>query len=103
MKAAHTTRMMALALATTAAMLAGCAGGTQTATAQRETPLEQAHSLEVVRLRAQDLTPGMTRTEVFLLLGSPAAYRGDTWVYRDGDTELVVAFDGDRYAGHQTH
>lgn len=95
---------MALMLATGAGaggVLVGCASGDAGSGVQREVPLEQRHSLEVVQLRAGDLRPGMSTAEVFLQLGSPAEYRGDTWIYRGGDQTLTVRFRDDRYVGHE--
>jgi hypothetical protein len=71
--------------------------------AAREVPIQQRYSLDMVRLRAEDLRPGMSRSEVYLLLGAPAEYGDRVWVYRggvDGGQELRVHFDGDRYVGH---
>lgn len=84
--------------------LAGCATGSKgKAEGGREVPLEQRYDLETVKLRAAELKPGMPKSEVYLLLGAPAEYRGDTWVYRggvDGSKEFVVRFRDDRYASH---
>ena len=70
---------------------------------EREIPQQQAMSLTAVKILANDLSPGMTRAEVLTLLGAPAEYRGDVWVYRsrEGDEQLLLRFDNDRYVGRE--
>lgn len=84
-----------------AAGLFACAPQQQQVTApEREVPLQQRNNLSLVQLRAQDLRPGMTRADVYSLLGAPAEYGDGSWVYRGGGESLVVQFEDDRYTGH---
>ena len=83
--------------------LVGCATDGPAAAPDREVPLAQRNDLALVSVRAADLRPGMSKAEVYALLGAPAEYGNGTWVYRGADGgELVVRFDGDRYTGHGT-
>ena len=85
---------------------AGCAsGGKNTAETGREVPLEQRYSLDQVQIRAGELRQGMTKADVYMLLGSPAEYGDRAWVYRggvDGGKAMRVMFENGRYAGHTT-
>lgn len=98
------TQIAGLAALSLACVLTGCASGEPrpTAAPRREVPLEQRYSLEEVESRAGELRQGMTRADVYMLLGSPAEYGDDAWVYRgglDGGRELRVTFKDGVYAG----
>lgn len=97
------TRLAYLAaiVLTAAVAIGGCASQGHTDQSRRELPLEQRYPLETVQLRAQDLEPGMARADVFLLLGSPAQYRDNAWIYRGDGGTLTVRFRQDRYVEHE--
>lgn len=91
---------LALVITTAAVLAAGCATGKKQAPPpQREVPLQQANSLEAVRVRAGDLRKGMSKAEVYSLLGAPARYGDGAWSYEGEGEPLVVRFNGDQYAG----
>lgn len=85
---------------------AGCASDRQNvAETQREVPLAQRYSLDEVQVRAGELRPGMTKADVYMLLGSPTEYGDRAWVYRggiDGGKAMRVEFQNGQYAGHTT-
>lgn len=66
----------------------------------------QAFDFARIKQLAQQLRPGMSRSAVMLLLGSPAVKESDQWIYHDGPAGLlpveglVVEFEGRRYVSH---
>jgi len=70
---------------------------------------DQRFPYATVKERAERLAPGMSRTQVMILLGSPARRDGDDWVYRDDRDGILipaeamrVTFDRGRYVSHKT-
>lgn len=99
-------RMLAFASLLGLAPLAGCATQDGRTAGAREVEFQQRYHIDIVRARAVDLRPGMSKAEVYVLLGAPAEYRGDTWVYRSApgsegkDETFQVRFNKDGYIGH---
>jgi|ETNmetMinimDraft_25_1059894.scaffolds.fasta_scaffold228865_2 hypothetical protein len=68
---------------------------------------DQRFAYATVKQQAERLRVGMTRTEVSILLGSPAFRDGDDWIYRDDRDGLIVPaeamrlkFSQRRYVSH---
>jgi outer membrane protein assembly factor BamE (lipoprotein component of BamABCDE complex) len=69
---------------------------------------KQKYDLPQIRKRVKALRPGMPKSEVFILLGSPAEDHGTTWVYLPDETGYIlptelleVRFERNRYVSHE--
>jgi len=88
-----------------ACLLSGCAATQPDADAV----VNQKYDLPVVRKRIKQLEPGMSKFQVMGIIGSPAEYRGETWVYlpRERGAAVVpaaavhVKFEHGRYVSHR--
>lgn len=101
-----------LSVAVVLGALAG--GGCVTSDAEKdlyaERSLNQKYSLDEVRRRLKTVRIGENKMSVATKLGSPAEFRGNSWVYwpdRPGlllpAEALIVKFEGNRYAGYETN
>lgn len=77
------------------------------ATGDPAPPEGQRYTLKEIEDRLDRLRPGLSRTEVLLILGSPADRTEDAWVYRPARSgifvparALVVRFESRRYVGY---
>lgn len=108
MSARRTGRMTAVAAAVIA-VVSGCA---------KTQPMDayvyegghpkQKYDFQEVKRRVKGLRPGMSKSEVFIHLGSPAEDHGSTWVYLPDETGYVlptelleVRFEGRMYVSHE--
>ncbi len=89
-------------------LLGGCATSPQdtgpNAGMRGSLPKNQSQPLALVKIKAEDLSLGMTQRDVRRLLGEPARIDGDVWFYlpnQDGsfqlDKKLRIKFFGDEY------
>jgi outer membrane protein assembly factor BamE (lipoprotein component of BamABCDE complex) len=92
---------------TTLLALAGCRTESVETEVAGGKPPYQRFAFDEVKERAKELRPGMSKTGVLLLLGSPARREADSWIYlpsRPGTLlpaeALEVEFRGDRYETH---
>jgi len=92
---------------TTVFALAGCRTESVETEVAGGKPPYQRFAFDEVKERAKELRPGMSKTGVLLLLGSPARREADSWIYlpsRPGTLlpaeALEVEFRGDRYETH---
>ena len=62
-------------------VVSGCAVDAALTTEQAEVAASQKYDYDYVKRQSRQLTPGLSKAEVMILLGSPAQQEAARWVY----------------------
>lgn len=99
-------RILCLAWMSISLCLVGCVSQNPD-TGEAIPPEGQRFNLDEIKTRLPQLRSGMSRTQVLLILGSPAEQRDDAWIYRPARSgifvparALVVRFHDRLYTEH---
>lgn len=80
-------------LALAAAGLPGCKTESVEMGSGKGPPRGQKYELSHVKRQLKKLRPGTSRVQTLIALGSPAEYRGNTWIYMPNDPNSLFPSD----------